>query len=99
MNTRLPGQGALDTNAVAADWRARGFSCEVWTDRPGQVWADFVHEVDELVMAVDGEVEFEFGGKTCRPAPGEELLIPAGVSHTVRNVGASTSHWLYGYRR
>lgn len=87
-----------DTQAVSAEWRSRGFSCEVWTDPPGQVWADFVHDVDELVMTVDGEIEFEFGGKAYRPDPGEELLIPAGVSHTVRNLGKTTSHWLYGYR-
>ena len=87
-----------DPGKVAADWRARGFSCEVWTDPPGQVWADFVHDVDELVVVVDGDVEFQFNGKTVRPQPGEELLIPAGASHTVRNVGQSTSHWLFGYR-
>jgi mannose-6-phosphate isomerase-like protein (cupin superfamily) len=88
-----------DQSRVAADWRARGFSCEVWTDPPGQVWADFVHDVDELVMTIDGDVEFEFGGKTYRPGPGEELLIPAGAPHTVRNRGDVASHWLFGYRR
>ena len=84
---------------VRQDWHARGFSCEVWTDVPGQVWADFVHDVDELVMVIDGDVEFEFSGNALRPQPGEELLIPAGASHTVRNVGGQTSHWLFGYRR
>ena len=87
-----------DTRKVEADWRSRGFSCEVWTDPPGQVWADFVHDVDELVMTIDGDVEFEFGGKTYRPDPGEELIIPAGALHTVRNLGTTTSHWLFGYR-
>jgi mannose-6-phosphate isomerase-like protein (cupin superfamily) len=91
-------QSRPETERVKQDWRARGFSCEVWTDAPGQVWADFVHDVDELVMVVDGDVEFEFNGKTLRPQPGEELLIPAGASHTVRNVGQTTSHWLFGYR-
>lgn len=84
--------------AVAADWEARGFSCEIWTDAPGQVWADFVHDVDEVVMVIDGVVEFEFGGKSFRPAAGEELFIPARAIHTVRNVGKTTSHWLFGYR-
>jgi len=88
-----------EVDQVRQDWHARGFSCEVWTDVPGQVWADFVHDVDELVMVIDGDVEFEFSGKAVRPQPGEELLIPAGASHTVRNVGATTSHWLFGYRR
>lgn len=87
-----------DIARVESDWLKRGFSCEVWTDAPGQVWADFVHDVDELVMTIEGDVEFEFAGKIIRPQPGEELMIPAGASHTVRNVGASTSRWLFGYR-
>jgi quercetin dioxygenase-like cupin family protein len=83
---------------VESDWVTRGFSCQTWTDPPGQVWADFVHDVDEVVMTIEGDVEFEFNGKTIRPLPGEELMIPAGASHTVRNVGDSTSRWLFGYR-
>ncbi len=89
---------AADVTRVESDWLSRGFSCEVWTDPPGQVWADFVHDVDELVMTIEGDVEFEFGGKTFRPRPGEELMIPAGASHTVRNVGNSISRWFFGYR-
>jgi quercetin dioxygenase-like cupin family protein len=57
-----------------------------------------VHDVDEVVMTIEGEVEFEFSGKTTRPRPGEELMIPAGATHTVRNVGNSTSRGLFGYR-
>lgn len=87
-----------DVTRVEFDWQARGFSCQVWTDPPGQVWADFVHDVDELVVTIEGEVEFEFGDQVFRPKPGEELMIPAGARHTVRNVGATTSRWLFGYR-
>jgi quercetin dioxygenase-like cupin family protein len=91
---------AQDTpEGVAERWRARGFSCALWVDRPGQVWADFVHDADELVMVVSGEVEFEIDGEVHRPDPGEELLIPARARHTVRNVGATESRWLYGYKR
>jgi quercetin dioxygenase-like cupin family protein len=89
----------VDRAAVERSWRERGFSCGLWVDRPGQVWADFVHDTDELVMVIDGEVEFEFEGRVHRPSPGEELLIPARARHTVRNLGLSDSHWLYGYRR
>ena len=89
----------VDQSAVALAWRSRGFSCDLWVDRPGQVWADFVHEVDELVMVVRGEVEFEVDGVIHRPASGEELLIPARAYHTVRNVGGTESRWLYGYKR
>lgn len=82
---------------MAARWRARGFSCDLWVDPPGQVWADFVHATDELVMVVEGDVEFEIAGRRCRPAPGEELLIPARARHTVRTLGPGGSRWLYGY--
>jgi len=86
-----------DRARVERSWRRRGFSSGLWVDSPGQVWADYVHDVDELVMVLEGEVEFEVDGRVLRPVPGEELLIPAGAHHTVRNVGPGTSRWLYGY--
>jgi quercetin dioxygenase-like cupin family protein len=49
-------------------------------------------------MVLEGEVEFEFDGQVLRPSVGEELLIPAGVVHSVRNIGKTTSRWLYGYK-
>ncbi|MGH8676758.1 MAG: cupin domain-containing protein [Burkholderiales bacterium] len=89
---------APDSVAVTRNWASRGFSCEIWTDSPGQVWADFVHATDELVMPIEGEVEFEIAGKLHRPKSGQELLIPANARHTVRNVGTTVSRWFYGYR-
>ncbi len=89
----------VERDQVARLWKERGFSCGLWIDPPGQVWADFVHEIDELVMVVDGEVEFEIDGAVHRPAPGTELVIPARASHTVRNLGRTESRWLYGYKR
>jgi uncharacterized cupin superfamily protein len=88
-----------DHHKVAADWASRGFGCDIWTDPPGQVWADFVHATDELVMLIDGEIELRFAGRVLQPQAGEEVFIPAGVSHTVINIGATTNHWFYGYRR
>ncbi len=88
-----------DPQAVAQDWSARGFSCDVWVDPPGQRWEDFVHDVDELVLVLEGELEFEIDGAICRPGTGVEIRIPAGAVHSVRNVGAATARWLYGYRR
>ncbi len=92
-------RAGIDQAAVAQRWRARGFSCGLWVDPPGQVWEDYVHEVDELVLVVQGEVEFEVSGQPHRPRAGEELLIPARTRHTVRNVGSGQSRWLYGYAR
>jgi mannose-6-phosphate isomerase-like protein (cupin superfamily) len=89
----------MNLSQVKKDWEQRGFSCAIWTDPPGQVWADFVHDVDELVMLIEGEIELSFRGKTMRPNVGEEILIPAHASHTVRNIGGTTNRWYYGYKR
>ncbi len=88
----------VNRQAVERDWASRGFSCDLWTDPPGQVWADFVHSVDELVMPMEGRLEIEMEGKTFHPEAGEEILIPAKVTHTVKNIGDRTAHWLYGYK-
>jgi uncharacterized cupin superfamily protein len=58
-----------------------------------------VHDSDELVMLVEGEEEFEMNERKYRLQIGEELLIPAGTAHTARNIGKTTSKWLYGYKR
>jgi len=89
----------VDVDKVRRDWAARGFSCGLWVDPPGRVWADFVHDTDELVMVVEGTQAFEINGKVVQPQIGEELLIPAHTRHTTRNAGKVTSKWLYGYRR
>ena len=69
-------------------------------DRPAdRRWEDSVHNTDEVVMVVDGDVELEIGGQVYHPKPGEELFIPSGVVHSVRNIVRTTGRWLYGYRR
>jgi uncharacterized cupin superfamily protein len=88
---------ALDT--IATDWARRGFSCDAWSDPPGQAWNDFTHATDELVVVLEGEMEFEIAGKIQHPRIGEELLNPAGRIHSVRNISKRTARWLYGYKR
>jgi mannose-6-phosphate isomerase-like protein (cupin superfamily) len=89
----------IDREQVAADWAARGFSCALWVDPPGQRWEGFTHATDELVLLLEGAMEFEVEGRVVRPEVGEELPIPAGARHSARNVGGTTARWLYGYRR
>ena len=88
----------INRQDVSRDWAARGFSCELWVDPPGQCWEEFVHNTDELVLVLEGELEFEINGEINHPGTGEERNIPAGAVHSVRNIGASTARWLYGYR-
>jgi len=83
---------------IEQNWHSRGFSCGLWVDPPRQVWEDYVHQTDELLMILEGELELEMQGRTFRPKVGEEVLIPAQVTHSVRNVGGTTARWLYGYK-
>jgi mannose-6-phosphate isomerase-like protein (cupin superfamily) len=89
----------VNRSHVEHDWTSRGFSCGLWTDPPGQAWENYSHEVDELLMVLEGELELELQGHTRHPKIGEEVLIPAGARHSVRNVGPGTARWLYGYKR
>ena len=92
-------QVPVDRQEVAVNCGARGFSCDLWVDPPGQVWEDYTHQTDELVMLAEGELELEFLGHRVRPRVGEEVFIPAGACHTVRNIGSRTARWLFGYKR
>ena len=88
----------MNEHKVKTDWERRGFSFGIWQDPPGQTWEDYTHSVDELLMLAEGEIELSFLGKTMRPKIGEEILIPAGASHTVRNIGKIANRWYYGYK-
>ncbi len=89
----------IDREQVRAEWAKRGFGCDLWIDSPGQRWEDFTHDTDELVLVLEGKMEFEVAGRVRHPKIGEELLIPAGAVHSARNIGATTARWLYGYKR
>ena len=88
-----------ETQQIQSSWHARGFSCDLWIDPPEQVRRDFRHEVDELVLLVDGRAQIELGGKVVKMQPGDEMTIPAGMRHTVRNCGDGPARWLHGFPR
>lgn len=92
------GLSLVKIDKIKEDWSSRGFSCGLWTDPPGTVWEDYVHGVDELILLVEGEVELEMEGRKIRLEEGREELIPARVTHSVRNKGRTRSKWLYGYK-
>lgn len=87
----------LDRAAVAAEWRARGYSCGSFVDPPGRRWEDFVHDCNELVTVIEGRLEMVVSGKTVTLEPGDEVFIPTGALHSVRNIHHGTTVWLYGY--
>ena len=81
----------MNPEQIKKNWESRGYSFGVFKDPPGQVWADFVHRTDELVVLSEGEIEIEIGGNSEQPSIGEEVFIPANALHTVINVGKTNN--------
>ena len=67
----------MNSDHIKRDWHSRGYSFGVFRDPPGQVWADFVHQTDVLVVLAEGEIEVEIEGKAERFQIGEMVFIPA----------------------
>ncbi|MEQ8710293.1 MAG: cupin domain-containing protein [Rhodospirillales bacterium] len=82
---------------VAADWSARGFGCNPFTDPPGQQWLGFVHDTNELVTVVQGKIAVTVSGQTVVLQPGDEIFIPRNAEHDVINCHDDVSVWLFGY--
>ena len=91
--------GAVDIDALERQFTERGYSFGIFTDPPGQEWLGFVHNVDEIVVPLEGSVEITVAGTVHRPAIGEEVFIPAEAVHDVVTGTESGSRWAYGYRR
>lgn len=87
----------VSRDTVARDWRARGFSCDVFVDPPGREWLDFVHHTNELVTVIEGCLRLTVGDQTVVVEEGDEAFIPRAVNHSVRNIHHRTTRWLYGY--
>lgn len=82
---------------IAHDWKKRGYSCDLFTDPPGREWNDFVHTTNELVTVIAGKLRLTIGDEQLIAEPGDEVFIPRGIVHSVKNIAASTTYWLYGY--
>jgi len=89
----------MNPEQIKKDWNSRGYSFGIFKDPSGQVWADFVHKTDELVVLAEGEIEIEIEGKSQQPPICKEIFIPAKAKHTVRNVGKTINAWYYGYKK
>jgi mannose-6-phosphate isomerase-like protein (cupin superfamily) len=87
----------IDADKVAADWRQRGYSCNLFVDPPGQQWLDFTHACNELVTVVEGRLEMTVGDARLEMGPGDEVFIPAHALHSVINIHNGISRWLFGY--
>ncbi|MGQ0557426.1 MAG: cupin domain-containing protein [Nitrospiraceae bacterium] len=74
-----------------------GYSCGIFIDPSGNEWNDFLYTTNKLVTVIDGKPKRTIGGEKILAEPGDEVFIPKGAHHSVKNVSSSTTHWLYWY--
>ena len=84
---------------VMLDWKKRGFDCHTFVDPPGQQWNDFVHETDEVVAVIEGQLTITMKNQCFLADPGDEIFIPQNVPHSVENPSNDITRWLFGYNR
>ena len=89
----------MNPEQIKKDWNLRGYSFGIFKDPPGQVWADFVHKTDEIVVLAQGEIEIKFEGKSQVPPIGKKVFIPSIPMHTDRNVCKTNNAWYFGYKK
>jgi len=87
----------VNRKTVLDSWNQRGYFCDLFTDPPGREWIDFVHASNELVTVVDGRLRMAINGETLIAEPGDEVFIPKGACHSVKNICNTVTRWLYGY--
>ena len=49
----------MEPHQIKQNLKSRGYTIGIFKDPPGQVWAEFVHKTDELVVLAEGEIEIE----------------------------------------
>ena len=89
----------VDLDSLRRDFSTRGYSFDIFVDPPGQQWLGFRHQVDEIVVPLQGQVTLTVDGVQHSPALGEEVFIPAHALHDVVTSPAAGSRWAYGYKK
>jgi quercetin dioxygenase-like cupin family protein len=64
---------------------------------PGYVAPRHTHFGEEIIYVLEGELEYQIGGKTFTVKPGDVLFVPAGVVHSVKNIGRGNGAELATY--
>lgn len=81
------------------NWAERGFSFGVGKIKLDEGVDDAVHDdQDELVVMVNGRLEFTIDNKVFIPESNTEILIPARSRHSIKNIGTEESKIYYGYK-
>jgi quercetin dioxygenase-like cupin family protein len=64
---------------------------------PGFAAPMHTHPGEEIIYVIEGNLEYEIGGKKSRVKAGDVLFVPAGMPHTAKNVGSTNGAELATY--
>lgn len=89
----------MNKEELEKDWTDRSFSFGVGTIKAGDGINEAVHDdKDELVLMESGKYEFTIDNETFIQEGDTEVLIPAGSTHSIKNLGIKDSKIYYGYK-
>ena len=89
----------MNKHELEKNWTDRGFSFGIGTIKAGDGITEAAHaDKDELVLMESGKYEFTIGHETFIQEGNSEVLIPAGTSHSIKNLGTEDSKIYYGYK-
>ncbi len=64
---------------------------------PGYAAPRHTHFGEEIIYVLEGELEYQIDGKVFTVKPGDVLFVPAGVIHSVKNIGRGNGAELATY--
>ena len=82
----------VDGEEVSRAWKTSGYSCSLFVDPPGREWNGFVHQTNELVTVLEGELEMIIGGQRMVAGPGDEIFIPKGTYNLMAHSVVAAKH-------
>lgn len=77
---------------------AEGYRVEFWSAGPGAVLSGLHFESDGIVFIDSGSGTLEVEGREIEVSPGDQVLVPKGSFHTLRNGGKLPLTWLVAMR-
>ena len=89
----------MTIDELEADWTSRGYSFGIGAIKAKDAINEAMHDdKNELVFMESGQYEFTLGDKKFSQKGNVEVLIPAGTTHSIKNIGAKNSKIYYGYK-
>jgi quercetin dioxygenase-like cupin family protein len=80
--------GPLSEDALRRKLSARGFRVTRYTYPPGTVFAPHTHDIDKCDAVLSGRFELTVDDGSAVLEAGDCLLVPRGVRHSARVIGA-----------